>query len=70
MGSRTYLCYVESNSSQERIYTVTSRSATKAAEKYGRCEGNETITVRTYSGQILSRAVWNQEQRKYVNVAF
>lgn len=70
MGSRTYQCYIESNSTQERIYTVTSRSAAKAAEKYGRCEGEETITVRTYSGIVLSRVKWDQQSRKYINVSF
>ena len=71
MGSRTYLCSIYSdNTTEDRVYTINHRSAVRAAEKYGRCEGNETVTVRTHTGQILSKAVWNQEQRKYINVAF
>lgn len=70
MGSRTYSCYIVSNDSYERIYTVTSRSALKAAEKYGRCESGETVTIRTHMGQILSKAAWDQQNRKYINVSF
>ena len=70
MSSRTYLCYIDSNSTDQRIYTVTSRSATEAAKKYGRCEGGEQITVRTHSGQILSKVLWDCQTKKYINVNF
>lgn len=70
MGSRTYLCYVNSDSTEEMVYTVTHRSAMKAAEKYGQCNGNESVTIRTHSGQILSRVKWDEDSKKYINVSF
>lgn len=70
MSSRTYLCYVDSNSTEQRIYTVRSRSAMEAAKVHGRCEGGESITVRTHSGQILSRVTWDTQTGKYINVSF
>ena len=68
MGSRTYLCYVVSSISDAEIYTVTNRSAIKAAEKHGYHEPGETVTIRTHSGQVLSRVKWNQDTGKYINV--
>lgn len=70
MSSRTYLCYIDSDNTEQRIYTVTTRSAMEAAKKYGRCEGGEYITVRTHSGQILSRVTWDKQTGKYINVSF
>ena len=70
MSSRTYLCYIISNSTEERIYTVTTRSAMTAAQKYGRCENGEQITIRTHSGQTLSKVIWTPENGgKYINVS-
>ena len=68
MGSRTYLCYICSGDAEQRIYTVTTRSAMEAAKKYGHCEGGETITVRTHSGQILSMVTLDIQTGKYINV--
>lgn len=70
MGSRTYLCYINSDTTDEMVYTVTHRSAMKAAEKYGLYAGNDTITIRTHSGQILSKVRWDEQAKKYVNVSF
>ena len=70
MGSRTYLCYVIDNELSQRIYTVTHRSAMKAAEKYGQCNGSESVIVRTHSGQVLSKVKWDEESKKYINVSF
>ena len=70
MGSRTYLCYCSCDSVQEKIYTVKSRSAMECAKKYGVCAGNDTITVRTHSGQTLSKVEWDEQTKKYINVAF
>ena len=71
MGSRTYLLSIYSdNTIEDRVYTINHRSAMKASEKYGQAEPNETITVRTHSGQILSRVKWDQQSRKYINVNF
>ena len=70
MSSRTYLCYINSNNTEERIYTVTTRSAMKAAQKYGRCEGGEQITIRTHSGQTLSKVIWDVQTSQYINVNF
>lgn len=70
MSSRTYLCYINSNNTEERIYTVTTRSAMKAAQKYGRCECGESISVRTHSGQTLSKVIWDVQTNQYINVNF
>lgn len=70
MSTRTYLCTVSSDSTEEKVYPVSSRSALKAAQKYGKAEGNETVTIRTYSGHILSRAMWDSQSKKYISVNF
>ena len=71
MGSRTYLVSIYSdNTTEDRVYTINHRSAMKAAEKYGNAEPNETITVRTHSGQILSKVKWDSQSRKYISVHF
>ena len=56
-----YIITIASNSTHERIYTTDSRSAMKAAEQYGRCEGGETVTVWTKSGKALSQVQWSPE---------
>lgn len=58
---REYICTISSNSSNEREYTVKTKSAMKCAESLGRCEGGEVVTVRTKSGRILSRVMWSPE---------
>lgn len=71
MGSRTYLCSVCSDSTvEERSYIINHRSAMKAAEKYGRCESSETITVRTHLGKTLSMVKWDPQTGKYININF
>ena len=67
MGSRTYLCYVVSSISDAEIYTVTNRSAIKAAEKHGYHEPGETVTIRTHSGQVLSKVKWDSDSNRYIN---
>ena len=71
MPYRTYLCSIVSdNTVEDRTYVINHRSAMKAAEKYGRAEGNETVTVRTHTGKILSRVMWNTQEKKYIHVYF
>ena len=71
MGTRTYLLSIYSdNTIEDRTYVINHRSAMKAAEKYGKAEPNETITVRLHSGQILSRVKWDPQSSKYINVNF
>lgn len=59
--TREYICTISSNSSYEREYTVETKSAMKCADKLGRCEGGEVVTVRTKSGRILTRVMWSPE---------
>ena len=63
------ICTITSNSSYGREYEVSTTSAMKAAEQYGRAEGGEIVTVATKSGKILSRVEWSTEQRKYIRVS-
>ena len=70
MATRTYMCHVVSTNSNERIYPVSNRSAMKAAKQYGRCEADETISIRTYSGHVLSCVKWDPQSNKYINVSF
>ncbi|HIS84625.1 MAG TPA: hypothetical protein IAB50_03480 [Candidatus Faecivicinus avistercoris] len=65
-----YIITIASNASHEREYPTDSRSAMKAAEQYGRCEGGETVTVWTKSGKEISRVVWTPEGGgRYLRVA-
>lgn len=52
---KTYICTVTSNSTSPREYTVSTRSAMKCADMYGRAEGGEVVTVCNKSGRVLSR---------------
>lgn len=56
-----YKCIIWSNSSHEREYDVQTRSAYKAAQELGRCEGGEVVEIRSRSGRVLSRAKWTPE---------
>lgn len=57
-----YRCWIWSFSSGYRFYDVDTRSALKAAQMYGRCEGGEIVQVRTRrSGKVLSEARWTPE---------
>lgn len=68
--TREYICEIYSNSSNGREYTVTTKSAIKCAQLYGRCEGGEVVTVRTKSGRVVSRAAWTPENGgRYYRVA-
>ena len=61
---------IVSNSTNEREYTTSSRSAMRAAEQFGRCEGGERVTVWTRGGKAISRVVWSPEDGgRYVRVA-
>lgn len=68
MANRTYFAHIISNTSEDRIYTISHRSAMKAAAQYGRCEQGESVTIRTFSGQTLSKVLWDSQSRKYINV--
>lgn len=64
-----YIVTINSNSSCEREYTTDSRSAMRAAEQFGRCEGGERVTVWTRGGKAISRVVWSPEGGgKYIRV--
>ena len=66
---QTYICTISSNSSNEREYEVSTRSAMKAAMEFGRCEGGETVTILTKSGNPISRVIWHPEGgSKYIRV--
>ena len=59
---KQYKAIIESNSADAREYIVSSSSAMKAAQEYGRAEGGEVVTVTTVkSGRILSRVRWTPE---------
>ena len=65
-----YKCVIWSNGSHEREYTVTSKSAMRAAIELGRCEGGEVVQIETMTtGRILSRVQWTPEDGgKYIRV--
>ena len=63
-----YTCVVTSNTSLGREYGISTRSAMKAAEAYGRCENGETVTITTRTGKPISRVVWSAEESKYIRV--
>ena len=59
---KQYKAIIESNSADAREYIVSSASAMKAAQEYGRAEGGEVVTVTTVkSGRVLSRVRWTPE---------
>lgn len=62
-----YTCTIFSNSSIDRIYKVTTTSAMKCANLYGRCEFGEQVIVSNGSKEI-SRVIWNSEESKYIRV--
>ncbi len=67
---KKYIITVVSNSTNEREYTTSSRSAMRAAEQFGRCEGGERVTVWTRGGKAISRVVWSPEDGgRYLRVA-
>lgn len=63
-----YKCIISSNSSLGREYTISSKSALKAAAEFGQYKDQETVTiVRVKSGRVVSRAHYNSETRDYAN---
>lgn len=65
----TYNCVITSDFSNGREYEVTTKSAMKCAELYGRCDGGEVVTVYTKSGKPVSRVMWSPEDGgKYFRV--
>ena len=57
-----YKAIIESNNTDSREYIVDSKSAIKAAQEYGRCEGGEVVRVVTIrSGRVLSEVRWTPE---------
>lgn len=64
-----YKCIITSDSSAGREYDVNTKSAMKAAQEFGRCEGGETITITTKGGRELSRVIWTPENGgRYIRV--
>lgn len=68
MTVRTYICSISSDSSYGAEYKLCTRNAVKIGTIYGRCENGETVTVRTHSGYIVSKAIWSPEKKKYIRV--
>lgn len=67
----TYVCYIKSNSSHGRTYDVETKSALKAAEMFGRCEGGETVTIyRKRSRKVIDRAMYTPEDGGYYYKAY
>lgn len=65
-----YKCIIWSNGSSGREYDVDTKSAYKAAQHYGRCEGGEVVQIRTTSGKAISEARWTPEDGgKYYRTA-
>ena len=59
---KQYKTIIESNNMDSREYIVDSKSAMKAAQEYGRCEGGEVVRVVTIrSGRVLSKVRWTPE---------
>ena len=59
---KQYKAIIESNSADAREYIVSSASAMKTAQEYGRAEGGEVVTVTTVkTGRVLSRVRWTPE---------
>ena len=69
MGNRHYMCTVSSNNTEDREYLVNVRSAMMCADKYGRAESGEKVTVRTLQGKPLSCVLCSDTDRKYYNVS-
>ena len=64
-----YICKIWSDSSAGREYDVNTKSAMKAAQELGRCEGGETVTITTKGGRELSRVIWTPEDGgRYIRV--
>ena len=64
-----YKCIITSDSSAGREYEVNTKSAYKAAQEFGRCEGGETVTITSKGGRELSRVIWTPEDGgKYIRV--
>lgn len=57
-----YRCWIWSFSSGFRFYDVSTKSALKCAQMFGRCEGGEVVQVRTRrSDKVLSEVRWTPE---------
>ena len=63
-----YKCVIYSNSSMGREYDVATKSAMRCADKMGRADFGEVVTVYTKTGKPISRVIWSAEQRKYIRV--
>lgn len=56
-----YQAIISSNSSHERIYEVSGRSAIKVALDLGRCEVGEVVRIYSKAGRLISEARWTPE---------
>ena len=63
-----YICEVWSNGNPGSSCPVTTKSAMRCAEDYGRADGGEVVQVRRKNGTILSRVQWSPEERGYIRV--
>ena len=70
MKKPEYTCIITSNFSWGREYTVTTKSAMKCANLYGRCEGGEVVTIQTKSGRIISRVRYHADGKYYRETIF
>lgn len=64
-----YAVVLWSNSSLGREYETDSMSAVKAGYEFGRCELGEVVVVcRKRTRQVLSKAEWSPQLKKYLHV--
>lgn len=61
-------CIINSNSSNDRTYLVKSASSFKAAQTLGRGEDGEVVSIYNKKNVLVSRSVWNSEEKKYMKV--
>lgn len=65
-----YIITITSDGTCEREYETNSRSAMRAAERYGRYNDGERVTVWTRGGKAISQVVWSPEDGgRYLRVA-
>lgn len=63
---KKYVCKIYNGTSGlDRKYEVTNSSAMKCAEKHGRYEPTEVVTVCTKTGRVISRVICGADMKYY-----
>lgn len=63
---RKYICTVDNDSlAYPREFEVETSSALKAARDHGYGEDSDVICIYTKSGELISKAMWDIENKKY-----